>query len=381
MRNLLLFTLAAGAALITGCRTQRSNAVQVAAEPPPVIAAAVTLHARPFTSMIPLTGTLVSRTRVEVRAETTGRVTKFPKEEGDPVRAGEPLLWVEQENYRLALKQSESAVAVSEAALARSRVLAAHAQTELERAQHLIESGGITDKDLKLAIVNEQDARSQVRLSEAQLDQARAALDVARKKLADSIVRAPVDGEIQRKAINVGFYVEPPTPVVVLVDNSRLELEAPVPSAVMAQIRPGMRVTFTVNSYPAERFEGRVLELGASVDAESRAAKVRIQVPNPAGRLKAGMFAEGEILIGTESRALVVPAAALYRDERGGESSVFIVENGRAVRRKVTISRERDGSAEIASGLKEGDQLVTEQSLEIADGVRVKTHEGGNVPE
>lgn len=378
MRTVLLLTIAAGVALTTGCRSQRST-VQAAAEAPPVPAATVTLQARPFAATIPLTGTLVSRTRVEVRAETTGRVTKFPKEEGDSVRAGEPILWVEQENYRLSVKQAESAVAVSDAALARSKVLATHAQTELERAENLIKSGGITDKDLKLAGVTEQDARSQVRLSEAQLEQARAALDVARKKLADSTVIAPVNGEIQRKAVNVGYYVEPPTPVVVLVDNSHLELEAPVPSTELAQVRPGMRVTFTVNSYPNEKFEGRVLELGATVDAESRSAKIRVQVPNPGGRLKAGMFAEGDILTGVESQAIVVPAAALYRDERGGEATVYVVEKGRAARRKVTIARERDGSVEIASGLKPGDRIVAEQSLEIADGVRVQTREGGNV--
>jgi RND family efflux transporter MFP subunit len=382
MRNVYgaAVALLAGVLITAGCRSQRPTAVQ-AAEVPPVIATAIRLEARPFTSVIPVTGTLISRTRVEVRAETTGRVTKFSKEEGDHVQAGEPLLWVEEENYRLALKQSESAVQVSEAGLARSRVLAAHALIELERAENLIKSGGITDKDLKLAAVTEQDSRSQVHLSEAQLDQARAALDVSRKRLHDAVVRAPVDGEIQKKSVNAGSYVEPPTPVVVLVDNSHLELEAPVPSAELGQIRAGMRVTFTVNSYPNERFEGRVLELGAFVDAESRSSKVRVQLPNPGGRLKAGMFAEGEILTGTESRALVVPSTALFRDERGaGDASVYVIENSKAVRKQVKIARERDGLVEIGSGLKEGDVVVTEPSLELAVGVRVQAREAAHVP-
>lgn len=367
-------------AILSGCRSQQNPAVQ-AAEAPPVPVGAIAIQPRPFTAVVPITGTLISRSRVEIRAETFGRVTKFPKEEGETVKAGEPVIWVEQENYRLTLKQTESAVQVAEAALARTHVLAAHAQTELDRARNLLKSGGITQKDLDLAVVNEQDARSQVRLAEAQLEQSRTAVDIARKKLADTTILAPVGGEIQRKFVNVGAYVEAPTPVMVIVDNGRLELEASVPSAELAAIRSSMRVAFKVNSYPDTKFEGRVVEISPAVDPESRAAKVRIDVPNTGRRLKSGMFAEGEILTGVERSAIIIPATAIYReDNAAGQGSVFIVQNGHSARRKVKLGREWNGSIEIAEGLAAGDILITEQSLEITDGVRVQTRGGGDVP-
>ncbi len=380
MRNTFIAVVIAGAVVLGACRSRETANVQ-AAESPAVIASAAIVQARPYTASIPITGTLISRSRVEIRAETFGRVTKFPKEEGDAVHAGEPVLWVEEENYRLALKQAESAVQVAEVALARARVLAAHSQSELERAQNLIKSGGITDKDLKMAVLTDQDSQSQVKLAQAQLEQSRTAVDIARKKLADTVVHAPVSGEIQKKYVNVGAYVEAPTPVFAIVDNARLELETPVPASQLAEVRPGERVEFAVSSYPNEKFAGTVIEIAPAVDAESRAAKVRVEVPNRAARLRSGMFVQGEILTGVERRAIIIPGTSVYRNDRtAGEGSVFVIDNGHAAKRSVKLGREFDGSVEVASGLREGDMLVTEQSLELADGVKVQARGGTHVP-
>ena len=112
------------------------------------------------------------------------------------------------------------------------------------------------------------------------------------------------------------------------------------------------RVTFRVNSYPGTTFEGRVVEINPAVDDQTRSAKVRIQVHNPEGRLKAGMFAQGEILTGSNTAAIVIPSSAVYRDDRSAKSSyVFVLENGKAARRNMRIGRERDCRLEIVEGL------------------------------
>jgi RND family efflux transporter MFP subunit len=375
-KRFLLLSLAGLA--ITGCKRTDVQAAKPV-DPPAVAAAVIRVEAQPFLAAIPVTGTLVSNARVDVKAETTGRVTRFPKEEGDRVSAGEPLLWVDEENYKLAVRQAESAVQVAQAALDRTRVLASHSKTELDRAENLLQSGGITDKDHKLAQVTEQEARSQVALAGAQLAQAQAALDVAQKRLRDAVVKAPVGGEIQRKFVNPGAYVEPPTAVATLVDNNRLELESPVPASDLGPVRPGQRVTFSVNSFPGETFEGRVIETGAAVDSESRAAKVRIAAAG-AGKLKAGMFAQGEIQTGVSRQSIVIPAAAVYRDDRSAKDSVvYVVETGKAVKRPVRLGRERESSIEVISGLHPGDLLIAEQSIEIADGVKIAAREAARV--
>jgi len=375
MRTFALFSLAATVALLTGCRKEQARPAAAAAaqEAPSVRVSVITVRPAPLSLTVAVTGTLVSTARVDVKAQTIGRVLRFDKEEGDPVAAGEPVIWVDDENCKLAVQQAESAVQVAQAGLERAKVMETHNRSELERAQNLLRSGGITDKDLKAAQLADQDARAQVSLAAAQLAQAQAALAVAGKHLRDTIIRSPVSGQIQHRFVNPGAYVEAPTQVFTIVDNRRLELESPVATAELAPIRAGQRATFRVNAYPDATFEGRVIEVSPAVEAETRSAKVRIRVDNPAGRLRAGMFAEGQILTGVTAQAIVVPAAAVYRDDRSAQTAfLYVAENNRAVRRKVRIGRELDGKLEIVEGLKPGDILLAEQSIEIAEGVRVE---------
>ena len=170
--------------ILTGCQKTAPRKASASTEPPAVQAAVLRVEAKPFSATIAVTGSLISRASVEVKAETTGRILKFPKEEGDRVTAGEPVIWVDEENHRLNARQAESAVKVAEAALARARVAEMHSHSEFERAQNLLKSGGITDKDYKSAELAGQDARAQTELVSAQLDQARSAFESARKAAA-----------------------------------------------------------------------------------------------------------------------------------------------------------------------------------------------------
>jgi RND family efflux transporter MFP subunit len=333
----------------------------------------LTVSSEPFHAVVPVTGTLISRTRVEVKAEVIGRVTRFDKEEGAHVEAGEPVIWVNDENYQLALRQAETGVKVAEAALERARLMEAHSRSELERADNLLKSGGITNKDLQAAQLAERDSAAQGTIAKAQIDQATAALDLARKHIRDTVIRAPISGEIQHKLVNAGAYVEAPTAVLAIVDNNRLELECAVASADLAPLRPGQRVPFTVNTYPGVTFEGRVVEINPAVDEQTRSARVRIQVENAGRKLKTGMFAQGEILTGVDAAAIVVPSNAVYRDDRSAKFAyVFVIVDGKATRRDVRIGRERNSKLEIVEGLKAGDRLVAEQSIELAEGVRIQ---------
>jgi multidrug efflux pump subunit AcrA (membrane-fusion protein) len=100
---------------------------------------------------------------------------------------------------------------------------------------------------------------------------------------------------------------------------------------------------------------------------------VRIRVDNSGRKLKAGMFAQGEILTGVAASAVVVPGSAVYRDDRSAKSAyVYVIQDGKAARRQVRIGRERDSKLEILEGLRPGDRLIAEQSIEIAEGVRVE---------
>src|SRR5579871_5082475 len=114
--------------LLVSCG-RKEIATSAASEPPPVSAAVITVASERFPLTVPVTGTLVSNSRVDVKAEVIGHILRFDKQEGDAVRAGEPVAWVDDENFRLAVRQAETALQVAAAALERARLLASHSRS------------------------------------------------------------------------------------------------------------------------------------------------------------------------------------------------------------------------------------------------------------
>jgi len=158
MRNSVLLILLVLGAAMTGCGKREAAIAVRASESTAVTARVLTVAPESFLATVRVTGTLVSRSRVEVKAEVIGRITRFDKEEGAHVEAGEAVAWVDDENYQLSVKQAETAVKVAEAGLERALLVESHSGSELERARNLLKSGGITDKDLKAAQLAERDS-------------------------------------------------------------------------------------------------------------------------------------------------------------------------------------------------------------------------------
>ncbi|HUU13218.1 MAG TPA: efflux RND transporter periplasmic adaptor subunit, partial [Terriglobia bacterium] len=236
--------------------------------------------------------------------------------------------------------------------------------------ENLMRSGGITQRDHDQAQVAIRDAQAQVKLAEAQVEQVRQAVAIAEKRLSDCRIVAPVAGEIERKFLNPGSYVDTMTLVYRVVDNQRLELEAYVASAEIGAVEKGQKIRFGVQTFPGEEFEASVLTVSPAVQPQNRSVMVRAAVPNPTGKFKAGMFVKGRLVTGVKPGAIVVPRDAVWR-RVGQPAHVFVVEESQARRREVKLGTEMPEEIEIASGLNPGDAVVAEQNLELAEGVRV----------
>jgi membrane fusion protein (multidrug efflux system) len=175
---------------------------------------------------------------------------------------------------------------------------------------------------------------------------------------------------VERKYLNAGLYVDRFVAVYRLVDNQRLELDTSVASAQIARLAKGLLIRFSVATFPGEEFPATILTLSPAVQMDNRTMLVRGAVPNPSGRLKAGMFVKGRIVVGTKPSAIVVPPNAAWR-RVGQPPFVYVVEENRAQRREVTLGVESPEALEIARGLRPGEQVIAEPYLELADGVRV----------
>jgi RND family efflux transporter MFP subunit len=363
-RTALAITLAS-LAFTAGCSRSAATAKEET-PPPPLSVRVVQLQAAPLEERVEITGNLVSAVTVEVKTEVPGRLTKMLKEEGDYVREGELVAQMDESNELLRVEQAEANLETALAAVERIKVAEDHAQVENERAQKLIESGGITDRDLELTKMALKDARAQLRLAEAQIQQARQAVAIARKRLADDRVYAPIGGQIERKQVNQGTYADGGAVLYRIVNNQKLALHAYVSSAELARLKQGQPMKFTVSSYP-DVFEGRIKVINPSVQSQNRSVLVQGAVPNPSQRLKAGMFARGWIITGVKPAGLLVPGNAVWR-RPNQRPFVFVIEQNRAQRREVSLGLEQPGGIEIVGGVKPGEFIVTEQYLELADG-------------
>lgn len=330
----------------------------------------VRVEPRPLDLTIDITGSLVSSVAVDVKTEFAGRLVAMLKKEGDPVTKGELLAQLDDMDARLSLGQARAAQEVAQAALERAKVAQDHARQELARAQNLLKSGGITDRDSDAAQIANRDAGAQVKLSEAQVEQSRQAVALAEKHLRDCRIVSPITGEVDRRLVNPGGWLDGSVLLYRLVDNHRLELETYVASSDLGGVKKGQKVHFTVASYPGETFEATITNISGAVDMQNRSAPVRASVPNPTGKLKAGMFIKGRIVTGTKAGAIVVPADAVWR-RSGQVPYVYVVVNNAAQKREVQTGQEQADGVEITSGLAAAETVIVEQNLELAEGVKI----------
>lgn len=370
--TLTLF-LAAGSLAGCGKPRQESRALTAAGPSVELVVRAVPVTHREWVFSTAITGNLRTLSVVEIRPEVGGRLLAVYFSEGDTVRKGQLIAEIDPVNYRLSHDQAVAALRVAEAGLEHARVSEEHAQTEKERADNLLKSGGITQKDHQAAVTGIREAGTQVRLAEAQCGQAQAALAIAEKALKDCRIYSPADGSIQKKYFDRGSLMTAGAPLYTIVDNSQLELECVVPSHRLASIRAGQRATFQTPTWGERIFEGTVSAINPEIESDNRSVTVKLKIDNSRGDLRTGMYAKGEIVTGREPRAILIPRDSLIPDREGSETAaVFVVSNGKAARRDIQVVDSQRDLLLVRQGLQAGDLVITEIGPSLKEGTAVR---------
>jgi len=302
-----------------------------------------------------ISGELRAAKEATVRAELGGSMLQVAAEEGQAVRRGAVIGRIETTTLEDARRSAESAVKSAESQLEVAR-------REAERTQQLVKAGALAQRDLEVA-------QSNVTAAEAQLADARSRLVAAGKQLGDTILRAPFDGVVADRAVNVGDVVTPGTALFTIIDPSSMRLEAAVPSEALASLRVGAPVQFTVRGYE-QPFEGRIDRISPQADPNTRQVPIFVSVPNTGGQLVAGLFAEGRV-VSESAEGLVVPTNAVNSTDDA--PWVLRVRDGKA--EKVTVELGlRDARTErvlVTAGVTEGDTLLRGAAQGITPGTPV----------
>ncbi|MEJ2110411.1 MAG: efflux RND transporter periplasmic adaptor subunit, partial [Acidobacteriota bacterium] len=338
---------------------------------------AETVSLQDWQDTVPVSGSLLTLSAVDIKAEVGGRLTVVNADVGALVRKGELLAEIDDANYQLAYRQAKASVKVMQAGLEQARISAEYAKTEKERADNLLRTGGITQKDHQAAITRMKEADAQVTLAEARCLQAEASLDIAEKALKDCLIHAVAAGNVQKRWVDEGTLISPGESVFTIVDNSRLELQCVVPSYYLSSIKEGQSVEFTTTSWEDKIFKGELSAINPSVQLENRSVKIKVSVENPGMHLRSGMYARGHITTGIRKSVPVIPRDALVPGDEESESAfVFIVDEGVAKRRLVTLGGKGRDRVWIQDGLNAGDWLIIERGPSLKDGVPVDVASG-----
>jgi RND family efflux transporter MFP subunit len=344
-----------------------------AAVKPPVAVEVVKAATTDVPQAVEVVGTLVPRFDAEVKSEFAGRITEVYATQWVRVKAGAPLARVDTREGEVVVRRAESAVAMAKANLLEAQAAAGRADRELDRAVKLKESGLITQQSL-------DDARTQKEAADARVAAARAAIgaseeDVrqAQTRLARAFIRAPFDGVVAERFVNVGEVVGDMQKVLFrIVDDRRLNLTLTIPSADLASVRAGQPVSFTVDSIPGKTFTAVLRYINPVVNDADRAAKAIAEVDEGGGALKGGLFVNARIATGKRSAVLRLPRGTLLTwDTAGNRAELYVVSGGVARRRAVATGAASGDLVEVVSGLSPGEDVILRGAFNVKDGDKV----------
>ena len=316
---------------------------------------------------IPITGTLKATQQALVRAKVAGELIELNVREAMPVSKGDVIARVDPADFQARVRERE--------ALERS------ARAQLEQARRTLENNRqlLTRNFISQNAFDNAQAGHDVAV--ANLDAATAQLAQARKALADTAVRSPMTGKVAERFVQPGEKVSPDVRIVSIVDLSRMEIEALVPSSDIGAVRAGQRVALNIEGIDGAR-EGRILRVAPSTAQGTRSVPIYIELENRDSRVPAGLFAQGSLTVERRDGALVVPEAAIRDD--GGRSFVYVIEADRLAERTVKLGMRNPsarapngstGAVEVTSGLAAGERIVAVNlgALRAGSPVRVST--------
>ena len=348
---------------------------------------------RPISRFVAVSGTLAAQEQADVAAEIAGRVIATPVERGTRVGAGGALVQIADTEVQAQVDEAAANAAQIEARLgvaggatfdvervpevANARASSELAQAEFARARMLVEKKLLAQADFDRSRAQAEASGRQYEIARNGSEQqyqsllaARARLALARKALADTIVRAPFDGVVDQRLVSIGDYVTRGTKVASVMRISPMRVELTVPGQYISAIAAGRSVSLEVDAYPGRTFTGRIRFVSPAVKADSRAFIIEAIVPNDSGELKPGLFATARIEQASQTPAVLVPYVAVRTD--AGTARVFVVTSAGAAEERIVTTGERVGDlVEVTSGIKAGDAVATSNVMQLADGMRI----------
>ena len=308
------------------------------------------------------TGTIEAWQKINITPDVGGKIARILVNEGDRVGKGQVLAELDIEAITLQFKQAEAALAVAQANFN-------NAQTNLERMERLSKEKAVSDQQYEQVKLGYDSAK-------AQLEQAQAALNLAQHSLDVSILKAPFSGVIASRNAEVGDVINPMmggfSPgsaggVLTLVDFSRVKIQVDLSGADIPRIQKGQAARLRVPTTPGREFNGTITVVTLAADPQTKKFGIEVSVDNPDQVLRPGTFGEIILEVQSHENALVVPQKAVLENRY-----VFIVQDGKAAKKEITLGLQNATMVEVSSGIVEGDVVIAEGNFGLEDGAPIE---------
>ena len=344
-----------------------------AAGRPPVAVEATRAALADISTGIDVVGSLSPKYDALVKSEFGGTVVEVYVTEWVRVKRGDPLARVDTREADAILQRAQASLEMARASLLEAEAARNRADREYERARNLKDSGLVTTQTLDDARTQQEAASARVSAAQAQVRVAEEDLRQAKARFSKAVIRAPFDGVVAERMVNVGEVVgEMQKELFRVVDNRLLDLTVNVPSGEMASLRVGQPLTFVTDAFPGKTFTGKVKFINPAVDESDRSVKVVAEVENRPEVLKGGLFVTGRIVTGNRTGVLQAPRASLLSWDVGGrKASLFVASDNVARLRQVGTGVVSGDLVEIVSGLSAGETVITRGGFNVRDGDRV----------
>jgi len=354
-------------------------------------------------SSILASGTLAFREQVQLRSEVIGQVTQLHVEEADKVHKGDPVITLDPKTYQAQVEQAEARVRIQQIAIERQRLLIKTLTDRFKRQQTMF-AKNLVDEDSYEAVESELAlAKVDLRSLQESLAQARAALDQSEELLSKTRIRSPIDGVVIQVDIKVGETVIagttniPGSTMMVIADPSETLTEVQVDEADIAQVRENQKADIYAAAYPDTPLSGTVQSIASVARQSPGQASLSFLVKilldeQDTMAIRPGMSVRADIYTQSSEETLAVAVQAVLYDEDTDEENegeaeqtyVFVMQDGKAVRKNVEVGISSDSDQEIIAGLKQGELVISgpfRVLRHLNDGEQVEEEEKSDEPD
>jgi RND family efflux transporter MFP subunit len=372
----LAATLPFVAALAFGASQLRANGRQVAATSqsrqnlvPPVHVA--TIQASPSTMTVSLPATTLAFEAANIYARADGYIEKREADIGDHVKAGDLLAQITAPELDHQIAQNQATLQQNEAALQQSIASRDLAKVTNARDSDLVTKGWLTQQQGDTDRLTLQAQNAAVSVAQANVAAQQSLIRVLQQQRSYQSVVAPFDGVITQRNIDVGSLVEAgSTFMFTLMQSDVIRTQVYVPQDVAFGVSQGVEAVVRVPEMPDRTFPGTVTRLADALAPGTRTLLTEIDVQNPDGLLRPGMYCTVELHIPRKTPSLIVPADAVVFNTDGLQ--VAVVEDGVAHYHKITVTRDLGTQVEVSAGLRAGDQVILRPMVQLLDGSKVQ---------